>query len=158
MSTVPGHLRQQLGVSAPNRHFDVVLMGRATYEVGLELGVTSPYPHLEQYLFSRTMERSPSEAVTLVSENAVPQVRELKKRGGRDIWLCGGGKLASALVDEIDELILKVNPVILGAGRPLFAGPGKERALALVEHRTWENGFALLRYRTQSGTGNPPSD
>jgi len=154
---VPGHLRRQLGIDGPNRHWDVVLMGRATYEVGLDLGVKSPYPHMEQYLFSRTMERSPSEAVTLVSENALPLVRELKRREGRGIWLCGGGKLASALVEEIDELILKVNPVILGTGRPLFAGPAKERALTLVEHRTWENGFALLRYRTGPRTGNPPS-
>jgi len=146
---VPGHLREPLGISAPNRHFDVVLMGRATYEVGLDLGVTSPYPHMEQYLFSRTMESSPSEAVTLVSDDAVSLVRELKRRPGRDLWLCGGGKLASALVDEIDELILKVNPVVLGSGRPLFSGAARQRDLTLVEHRTWSNGFALVRYRTR---------
>jgi dihydrofolate reductase len=36
--------------------------------------------------------------------------------------LCGGARLAGALYDEIDELVLKVNPVVLGTGTPLFRG------------------------------------
>jgi dihydrofolate reductase len=120
--TVPGHLRGALGVRAANRHFDAVLMGRRTYEVGLAAGVTSPYPHLEQYLFSRTMTEAPDPGVELVPGDAVARVRRLKGQEGKGIWLCGGGDLAAALFPEIDELILKVNPLVLGAGIPLFAG------------------------------------
>src|SRR5262245_47868985 len=57
--TVPAHLRDRLGVRGPNREFDAVLMGRRTYQVGLDAGVTDPYPHLRQYLFSRTLRESP---------------------------------------------------------------------------------------------------
>jgi dihydrofolate reductase len=49
--TVPGHLREALGVRGEGREFDAVLMGRRTYEVGLALGVTSPYPHLRQRVY-----------------------------------------------------------------------------------------------------------
>src|SRR5262245_66526455 len=56
--TVPAHLRGPLGVRGEDRCFDAVLMGRRTYEVGLKVGVTNPYPQMEQYLFSRTLERS----------------------------------------------------------------------------------------------------
>src|SRR5262249_20152274 len=106
--TIPGHLRGALGVSAPNRRFAAVLMGRRAYEVGLAVGVTSPYPHLRQYVFSRGMTRSPDGAVELVSGDAIARVQELKGQAGMDIWLCGGGNLAGELLPEIDELILKV--------------------------------------------------
>ncbi|MDQ2691638.1 MAG: dihydrofolate reductase family protein, partial [Chloroflexota bacterium] len=120
--TVPGHLRAALGVTRVNQRFDAVLLGRATYEVGLREGVTSPYPHLQQYLFSRSLTESPSAEVELVSEDALPVVEELKRKPGKDIWLCGGAQLAAHLFSQIDELVLKVNPILLGEGIPLFAG------------------------------------
>jgi dihydrofolate reductase len=146
---VPGHSREALGVRGPNQAFDAVLMGRRTYEVGLKIGVTSPYPHLKQYVFSRSLARSPDPAVELVAGDPAAFVRGLKRQPGRDIWLCGGGELAAALFPEIDELILKSNPILLGAGIPLFAGPVETKALELVEHKAYANGFLLLRYRVR---------
>jgi dihydrofolate reductase len=148
--TVPGHLREAVGVSGPNRRFDTVLMGRRTYQVGLDLGVTSPYPHLRQIVFSRTLSTSPDAAVTLVSGDPLPAVEGLKGEDGRDIWLCGGGELAAAVAPAIDEIILKVNPVVIGAGTPLFARGIEPRRLALVHSRQYANGFALLHYSALS--------
>jgi dihydrofolate reductase len=144
---VPEHLRDKLGVRAGNKWFDVVLMGRRTYEVGLKAGVTNPYPHMQQYLFSRTMPQSPDAAVQLVSRDAVALVRELKKQSGKDIWLCGGGDLATTLFPEINEVILKVNPILLGSGIPLFSGIVKQTDLELTDSKVYSNGFMLLRYR-----------
>jgi dihydrofolate reductase len=145
--TVPGHLRVVIGVTAENQRFDTVLMGRATYEVGLKEGVTSPYPHMKQYLFSRTLKQNPDPAVELVVGDAVAIAKRLKENHGKDIWLCGGGELATALFPAIDELILKVNPILLGAGIPLFSGPVRETALELYNSKIYSNGFALLTYR-----------
>jgi dihydrofolate reductase len=147
--TVPGHLRAVIGVTAENRQFDTVLMGRATYEVGLKEGVTSPYPHLKQYLFSRTLKHSPDPDVQLVAGSAVATVRQLKQSPGKDIWLCGGGELATALFPEIDELILKVNPILLGAGIPLFSGRINETVLELSDNKIYGNGFTLLTYQVK---------
>jgi dihydrofolate reductase len=145
--TIPGHLRDALGVHAENSLFDTVLMGRKTYEVGLDLGITSPYPHLKQYLFSRSMKESPDENVELVSADALALVSELKKRRGKDLWLCGGGDLATILFPEIDEMILKINPVLLGSGIPLFSGVVKQTTLELTDSKIYSNGFVLLRYQ-----------
>jgi dihydrofolate reductase len=125
-------------------------MGRRTYEVGLAAGVTSPYPHLKQYVFSRGMARSPDHEVELVSADAVGLVRGLKGLGGKDIWLCGGGALAAALLPEIDGLIMKVNPLLLGTGIHLFAGAAQQTGLELTGSRAYGSGVLLLHYRVKN--------
>lgn len=142
---LPAVVRAASGLTEVRR-FDAVLMGRASYDVALREGVTSPYSHLEQYVFSTSLKISPDKAVQVVADNALNFVRDLKERPGRDLWLCGGGKLASTLSSEIDELILKVSPVLLGAGVPLFARALPVRPLRLLERKLYDNGFMRLHY------------
>jgi dihydrofolate reductase len=146
--TFPAHARGAFGVDAdaPNRHFDAVLMGRSTYEVGLAVGVTNPYPQMRQYLFSRSLPESPDREVELVSGDALEKVRALKREGGKDIWLCGGGELATHLFPEIDEMILKVNPVLIGRGIPIFRGEVGPAAVEEAESKGYGNGFRMTRY------------
>lgn len=145
--TIPGHLRDMLGVQGDNRHFDTVIMGRNTYEVGSSVGITNPYPQLRQYVVSSTMAGSPDPAVCLCAHDPLELVRSLKREPGPAIWLCGGAVLAGALSSEIDELILKVNPVMLGTGIPLFRGVRGPIGLDLMDHKTFEGGVAIHRYR-----------
>ena len=145
--TIPGHLREALGARDEKRWFDTILIGRRTYEVGLDVGVTSPYPQLRQYVVSRTMKASPDGEVTLVSGDPLALVKELKKEEGQGIWLCGGADLATTLSPEIDELILKVSPILLGSGIPLFSGTVEQTDLELAGSTIYDSGFMLLRYR-----------
>jgi dihydrofolate reductase len=145
--TIPTHLRKVMGVCGVNRHFDAVVMGRHTYEVGASVGITSPYSHLQQYVVSSTMAASPGSAVALISADPIAAVRTLKQQDGLGIWLCGGGRLAATLLDEIDEIILKINPVILGTGTPLFRCEERPVNLELTDARTFAGGVAIHRYR-----------
>ncbi|MEO0373906.1 MAG: dihydrofolate reductase family protein [Cyanobacteria bacterium P01_A01_bin.17] len=131
--------------------FDTVLMGRKTYEVGLKEGKTDPYPMLKSYIFSRTMDRSPDPKVELISEQAVEFVRALKQEQGKDIWLCGGALLAAQLFQNqlIDELIVKLNPVLLGSGIPLLMANVPPAMLALQESKQYDNGTFRLQYSIQ---------
>ncbi|MBM3756060.1 MAG: dihydrofolate reductase [Acidobacteria bacterium] len=144
--TFPAHLRPLFGVPDEVRRFDTVLMGRHTYEVGLREGFTNPYRPLRQLVFSRTMETSPDPAVALHREDPASLVRQLKAGEGRDIWLCGGSKLASALIGEIDELIVKINPVLFGAGISLFDGSIGPLDLTLADRKEYPNGVVIARY------------
>ena len=145
--TIPGHLREMLGVQGDNKHFDTVLMGRNTYEVGSLVGFTNPYPQLRQYIVSSTMRENPDAAVQLVTGDPVELVRSLKQEDGLDIWLCGGARLAGALYSEINEIVLKVNPVVLGTGIPLFQGASGATSLELTDHQTFVGGVAIHRYQ-----------
>ncbi|MCC3765125.1 dihydrofolate reductase family protein [Glycomyces sp. TRM65418] len=145
---VPSHLREPFGlVDAPNRRWDTVVMGRGTYEPGLEAGVTSPYSHMEQYVFTATLAADTDETVHFTDADPVAFVRGLKAREGRDIWLAGGGKLAAALIGEIDAMIIKRYPVVLGSGVPLFAGPYRPTRFTLTENRVLGSGDAVQFYR-----------
>ncbi len=147
--TFPAHVRHLMGIQSENQEFDTVLMGRKTYEVGLNFGVTNPYPHLKQYLFSQSLKASPEEQVELISEQAISVVKQLKNEAGKNIWLCGGSNLASTLFTEnlIDRLILKVNPFLMGSGIPLFASSIEQTALELTDRKIYGNGVLRLHYR-----------
>lgn len=143
--TLPTHVREHLGVTATGS-FGSVLMGRRTYEVGSNVGIGSPYQHLEQYVVSRSLTRDPAQGVHCVSSDLAPVVRELKARAGKDVWLCGGGVLAGALLGEIDELVLKRQPVVFGAGVPLVAGAYTPARFERVEEET-VGAVVVSRYR-----------
>jgi dihydrofolate reductase len=146
--TVPSHLREVMGIHSENKWFDTVLMGRKTYEIGLKDGVTSPYSHMQQYLFSRTIENVPDQSIQLVSERAVECVEQLKTQTGKGIWLCGGANLAATLFEHglIDRLILKINPFLMGSGIPLFSGVIQQAALDLTDSKIYKNGVVMLCY------------
>lgn len=146
--TFPAHLRNGTHTREENRCFDAVLMGRKTYAVGLAEGITSPYPTLDQYVFSRTMTATPDATVELVTEDALRVVTELKHEIGKAIWLCGGSNLATTLLaaNLIDELVVKLNPIVFGSGIPLFGGGIEAKELTLTETTVFDSGHAVLRY------------
>ena len=144
--TLPTHVRAQLGIDAPNKRFDTLIMGRGTYQPALDVGIASPYRHLRQYVVSRSLQAADDADVTVVADDPIGRVRRLKQESGLDIWLCGGGQLAAQLLPEIDELVLKQYPVVAGAGIPMFDGEFRVHALALAETRRFDNGTLVLRY------------
>jgi dihydrofolate reductase len=146
--TLPGGARVALGVTAAGTHFDTVISGRRTYEVGLAAGVTNAYPHLRHVVFSSTPGLSPDPTVEVVDGDPVQTVRALKRESGKDIWLVGGGDLAGALYAEIDRIVLKLSPLTLGSGIGLFGSSASfdVRRWRLVDHVVLPSGVGFLTY------------
>ncbi|MEM6401923.1 MAG: dihydrofolate reductase family protein [Cyanobacteria bacterium P01_D01_bin.116] len=132
--------------------FDIVLMGRKTYEVGLKEGKTNPYPMMKSFVFSCSMKASPDENVEIVSENAIALVKSLKNEAGKDIYLCGGANLATTLFNHnlIDEIILKINPLVMGSGIPLFGEFIKQTSLELTDSKIYDSGVLLVNYQVNN--------
>ncbi|MBO3675267.1 dihydrofolate reductase family protein [Streptomyces sp. NEAU-YJ-81] len=144
--TVPTAHRAMVGLTdAPNRHFDTVIMGLGTYRPALDAGIGSPYAHLRQYVVSSTLKPDIDPAVTVVPGDPLALVRELKREegAGLDVWLCGGGKLAGALLPEVDELVIKNYPVVAGAGVPAFDGAFDPTVFDVAERTAFPNGVTL---------------
>lgn len=145
--TLPTAARRALGVDdVPVGRYDTVVQGRASYDLALKAGITSPYAHLREYVVSTSIQESPDPNVRILSGDVVTAVRELKKEEGLDIYLCGGANLAGQLIGEVDELVIKTYPVVLGSGMPMFAAPFRIADFSLESVRAFDNGVVVRQY------------
>jgi dihydrofolate reductase len=112
-----------------------------------EIELATVLQGIRKVVVSRTMEDAGAE-VLVIRGDVVPAVAQLKEDPGRDIVLHGGSGLVVELAeaDLIDEYMLFVSPTAIGAGKPLFSGLQRELQLRLLETRTFNAAFALLRY------------
>ncbi|MFD7698965.1 dihydrofolate reductase family protein [Streptomyces caelestis] len=146
--TLPTHGRRPLGLDdLPNKRFDTIIQGRASYDLALKEGITSPYAHLREYVASRTLGESPDPNVEIIADDLVGRVRALKAEDSAyDVYLCGGAKLAGELADEIDEMVIKTYPIVQGSGMPMFASGFAITHFALESVRSFANGMVVRTY------------
>ena len=76
-------------------------------------------------------------------------IRELKAKPGRELQVHGSGELLRWLLerDLVDELNLRLVPVVVGHGRRLFPEHGQTHDLTLVDSQSTPAGVTLLTYR-----------
>lgn len=148
--TCPVYAREALGVTGEARRFDAVIMGRRTYQLALDMGLSDgAYPHMTQYVVSH-QPLPASSSVQWVDRDPAGFIADLKRQPGKDIWLCGGGELAAQLYDEIDVIQIKVNPILLGEGIPLVRGTPAPLTFELAESEQLPGGILLATYRRPS--------
>ncbi len=153
--TCPVHLRESLGVSGAARRFDTAIMGRKTYAPALAAGLTAgAYPHLRQIVVTG-QPMPPGGTVETMTGDVAAQVAQLRSQPGRDIWLCGGADLARQLIDDIDEIEVKINPILVGRGIPLL-GDSVTKRLDLVDASTLPGGVLLATYRPRDRVAAGP--
>lgn len=85
---------------------------------------------------------------TRVTADIVGEIAKLRTAPGKDVLVFGSAELIDSLLEanQIDEMILGVVPVRLGAGTPLFKQGGGLRKLELLENRALRNGTVIMRY------------
>jgi dihydrofolate reductase len=137
---------------------DAYLFGRKTYEIFARhwpnqpdtdpfASVLNPRP---KYVVSRTLsEPLPWQNSTLINDNAIERIRDLKQQDGGAISVLGSGELVQALLenDLVDELSLFVHPLVLGSGKRLFREGLPPLKLELTDSSIAKDGTLSLSYR-----------
>lgn len=147
---------------AYERFYDGVgalVSGSVTYEFVLghtPSGAKWPYSGKPYWVLSSRELALPDGAaageVQVVSKSAGDLIGELREAAGeRDVWIIGGGNVASQFADEslLDEVHVTVVPVVLGEGKPLFDRRLAGAPLRLLGTTVFGNGMVELRYVRQ---------
>lgn len=127
--------------------FDVIVMGRKTYELTRTQQGAS-MPGVTSYVFSRTLRQADCRGVT-VSDDPSRTIPALKDQPGKDIWLFGGGELFRSLLELglVDRVSVAIVPVLLGGGLSFLPDSASRAQLRLEENRVYpKTGTVSLEY------------
>lgn len=135
--------------------FDV-LIGRRTYDLWSGFWPKAPKSPMADRLNAATKyvvtHRPESPAwgpFEGIGPDVVDSVRSIKAKDGPNLILAGSSTLTSALIEHglADEVVLMVNPVLLGKGKRLFAVGTPPRALALESTHATPTGIVVNTFR-----------
>ena len=147
-----------MGEGGAYEHFydgvGALVSGSTTYEFVLHHFGEGDWPYRGKpywVLSSRDLPRPEGEGidVRIVSAEVAGLYDEMiAEAGERNLWIVGGGNVASQFADEglLDELLVTVVPVVLGSGKPLFDRRFPGGAMQLDGTRVFGNGMVELRY------------
>jgi dihydrofolate reductase len=132
-----------------------LLFGRKTYEGFRAYWSAQSDPiaerinAIEKVVVSATLTAAGWTNARLLGPDLEGGVRALKAASGKDIVMYGSGQLAPGLtaLGLIDEYRLAINPVVLGAGLPLFRSGAPRLKLRLTGHHIFRNGVIFGFYR-----------
>ena len=105
---------------------------------------------LPKYVVSSTLEDPDWNNSTVLKGDAVDEVSKLKQELTGDIVVPASFQLLRTLMehDLVDELRLKIFPVVLGEGERLFAKISDKKPIRLLDAQTVEGGIAYLTYES----------
>lgn len=135
---------------------DALLLGRKTWEIWEPYWPShddNPFGHLinvlPKYVPSTTLKDPAWQNTHVIEGDIEAAVRELKAKPGRELQVHGSGVLLRWLLerDLVDELNLRITPVIVGDGLRLFPEHGQTHDLELVESRTLPSGVTIVTFR-----------
>jgi dihydrofolate reductase len=133
---------------------EALLLGRRSYEFlaarwSSRTGeLADRLNSLPKYVVSSTLEDPGWNNSTVLKGDVVTEASKLKRELDGEINVPASFQLVRTLMehDLVDELRLRVYPVVLGAGERLFGETSDKKALRLVDTRSVGDGVALLTY------------
>ncbi|MDX1416036.1 MAG: dihydrofolate reductase family protein [Candidatus Promineifilaceae bacterium] len=137
---------------------DALLQGRRTYQVSADAwpnrsgDVFSDWINsVQKYVVSNTLT---IEDITwgptsiIRGDDLVETVSDLRARPGGYIYVYGSAMMTQSLLaaDLVDELLLTIEPIILGGGKTIFPANGKAMPFELLSTEKASTGAQVCRY------------
>ena len=127
------------------KSINITIMGKRTFDVIKNIDdISSAYPTTKNYVFTHA-ESLPVSGFIPVNCDVVEFVKQLQT--DQNIWIIGGNTILAPLIDNdmVDNMIIQVAPVLLGAGIPLFSQKEALKHFYLKEVKKYGQ-FAELWY------------
>lgn len=139
---------QDYGMTDFLQRVDTLFMGRSSYEL-MQAQEEDYFTDKQWFVFSNTLTQVSMPGVSLIDGDWVDAVYAIKNQPGGDLWLFGGASLTTSFLNArlVDEVLLSVHPLLLGAGKPLFQQLREPHLLELLHTQTYNTGLVQLHYR-----------
>ena len=145
------------------READLQVFGRKTYqlmvpywpevlknpsETKADIEFARAFDSINKIVFSRSLDSAEDKNTRIVRTNLREEIFKLKQEKGKNI-LAGGVSVPSQLMELglIDEYRLRVHPIVLGSGVPLFKDLKERMPLKLIDSQTFQSGVVILHYQ-----------
>ena len=130
------------------------LLGRRTYEwfaarwPSRSGELADRLNSLPKYVVSSTLQDPTWNNTTVLKGDVVNEISKLKQELNGEIVVPASFQLLRTLLehDLVDELRLKIFPVVLGTGRRLFGEISDKKRVRLLDSQTFEGGIVYLTY------------
>lgn len=132
--------------------FDL-LLGRKTYDIFAAYwplqGDENPFKQSKKYVATNQTLNTDWEGTIQLKGDAAAEIRKLKQQDGPMLQVHGSSDLIQTLLanDLVDELWLKIFPVVLGKGKRLFGEGTTPAAFKLVESTVSPSGVIVASYQ-----------
>jgi dihydrofolate reductase len=142
-------------LAAHGESFDL-LIGRSTYDLWSPFWPKMPSSPMadrvnaaKKYVVTHRPETLDWGPVEGLGPDLVEDIRRIKSEDGPDLILSGSSTLISTLLEHglADEVLLVINPVLLGAGKRFFAEGTPAQTLELTSTTPFPTGIILTTYK-----------
>jgi dihydrofolate reductase len=114
-----------------------------------EGGIAGLLNHMQKYVVSSSLARADWQPSSIIRDDVVEAITQLKQQPGRDILIDGSATLVRSLMatDLIDEYRLLIQPVVMGTGKRLFTNEIPSAQLKLMDATPLSLGVVALTYQ-----------
>lgn len=137
---------------------DALLQGRRTYQNSAAAwpkrsgdSFSDWINRVQKYVVSNTLTEKDitwNPTTIIRGDDLVQAVSDLRAQPGGYIYVYGSAMMVQSLLDAdlVDELLLTIDPIILGGGKTIFPKNGKKLAFTLESATQAKTGALVCRY------------